>query len=67
MDIMNKLRISDHFELFCSLVSLVVLNLPLKADDPNSNLALSTGFNRVITVSKLLVYSCLALQIHSSA
>ena len=35
-------------------------------DDLDSNPARSAGYNRVITVGRLLTYSCLALRIHSN-
>ena len=48
-------------------ISRVVLTQPFEPHDVGFNPARFTGFNRVITVGRLLTYNYLALQIHSSA
>ena len=48
------------------LMYVVVSSLSFEPDDLGSNPALSTKFNGVITVDKLLMYSCLTPQIYSS-
>ena len=48
-------------------VSLLVLSQPFELVGLRSNSAGSTGFNQVITVDRLLTYSCLLLQIDFSA
>ena len=50
------------------LVSLVVSSHPIKPDGLGSNQSRFTGFNlpTIITVGKLLTYSCLTLHIYSS-
>ena len=61
----NSIRFLIIIEM-CGPVSLVVSSQPLQPDDLGSDPVRSTGFNRVITVGKLLTYSYDTLQIHSS-
>ena len=51
----------------CGPVSVMhVVHQPFGPKHLGSNATVSTGFNRVVTVDKLLTYSCIALRIHSS-